>query len=161
MNTPKSPLQEKLRGRPRRILSSAEKEEFNRIIQHEKEAKTETEKFYPGPQMAVGDSEQVQRIKKTLKEGEPDSKTKWDKARLEKEANVLKEWLQKNMVSRAQTLLRPSNNGSQSHDFRKSANQMASREMSAEFQKAAERYKYIMRELGREEEANLEEIRPS
>ena len=64
------------------------------------------------------------------------------------------------MVPKSHIYLRPQKNGVQDFEFRKTANFMASKEMSAEFQKVAERYKFIMRQLGRQEDANLESIRP-
>ena len=57
--------------------------------------------------------------------------------------------------------LMPQKGGVQSMEFRKTSNFMAKKEMSPEFQKVAERYKYVCRELGHIEDANLESIRPA
>ena len=151
---------EKQKYPARRILTSTEKENFEEMVQAEKEVKTETDQFYPGPQMESGDSEQIQRVKRTMKAGEVDSQNRWERQEKEKRANKLKELLQRRMVPKSHIGLRASNNGVQSYEFRKAANSMAGEEMSAAFQRDAIEYKNLMRELGREEEANLESIRP-
>ena len=100
------------------------------------------------------------KIKYVLKQGEPDSLNPQEKARKEKRAETLRAWLQKHMVPRSHIGLRSHQDGVQSLEFQKAVKEMAEKEMSAEFQKAAEEYKNIQRELGRDEMANLEEIRP-
>ena len=78
----------------------------------------------------------------------------------ENRAKALAEWLAKKMVPRKLLGLRLEKDGSQTLEFQKTAKRMSEGEMSAEFQKMAEEYKNLQRELGRDEMANLEEIRP-
>ena len=146
--------------RKRRVMTPTEKQGMEQIVQEEKGDKTETADFYPTEKAILGDSDQVKRLKKELRDGDPGTLNKYEKVQLEERAKKLKAWLQKNMCSQKQVTLRASKDGVQSLDFRKSVSQMARLEMSAEFQEVAKEYKNIMRMLGRPEEANLEEIRP-
>jgi len=102
--------------------------------------------------------ETIERQKRVLAQGQPDSINKHERASLENRNKQDKEWLQKNMVPKSHVMLRPNPMDPQ---YRKAVNEMARRENSPEFQKVAERFKNGMRQLGRFEDANLETIRPS
>ena len=159
MNT----LQEvKRRGRPptRRILTPAENKGMQQEVKDNKQMMTETATTYqPFKSLPIQESK-IKRIEKTLKEGQQDSLNEYDKNELEKEKRELKEWLQKHMVPKTHIGLQPQKGGVQDNEFRKAASFMSNNEMSGEFQLKAERYKYVCRELGHNEDSNLENIRP-
>ena len=150
----------KTQMRTRRILTPTENENFEAQIAQDKADKTEDEKFFPGAQIKPGDDDQIKNIKRTLRNGQPDTINKWEKSALEKRAAELKTYLSSHMVPRTHIGLRESSGGVQDYQFRKAVSSMAKEEMSAQFQEAAQEYKNIMRQLGRPEDANLEEIRP-
>ena len=157
MNT----LEIKKRGRPptRRILTPAENKGINEQLSQHKAMMTETEYNYPSASVPE-EQRKIKTIEKVQAQGQRDSLSEHQKIALEKEKLELKEWLSKHMVPRSHIGLRPQSGGVQNPEFRKTATFMAHGEMSAEFQKVAERYKYVCRELGQDDDSNLEEIRP-
>lgn len=144
----------------RRILTPTETEKFNDAVTQEKEDQRETDFVFPGESRATLPNEQINRIKRTLKDGQAVPLTKAEKLAREKRVALLKEWLQKSMVPKSHVRLRSQAGGVQDPEFRKAVDEMARREMSTEFQTVAQEYKNIMRELDRPEDANLEYIRP-
>jgi hypothetical protein len=101
---------------------------------------------------------QINRIKRLLSEGAPDSPDKYDQQALEKEKVQLEDWLKGKMVPVTGTELRPGPRP----EFRKAVNLMAKNENSTEFHKKAMRWKEIVRQLEPEDPdaENLENIRP-
>ena len=150
-----------LKKKQRRILTPTEKEKFEERLQEDKADRTETESTFPGEVRFPGvEDGQISRIRKTIKEGEPDSLNKYERDKREKRAVFLKSWLIKHMVPKSHVHLRAQSGGVQNPEFRRAVDEMARVEMSPEYQKVASEYKNIMRELGRPEDANLEFIRP-
>ena len=150
------------RGRPRkrRILSITERENLSTMVASDAKDKKETAFEYPSLD-SVTDT-QTPRVKKELANGEVDSLSKSEKIRMESRYKELTEYLVKTMVTKAQTMLRPSKDGVQSYDFRKTAEQMAKVEMNPERNKFAQEWKNLGRELWPDEpeRSNLESIRP-
>lgn len=99
---------------------------------------------------------QIRRLETILRNGAPDSITKGQRTRLEKEAAGLREWLQGQMVPRSHAKI-----GYSHPDFQKTVNHGV-REHSPEFSQKADRFKNIMREIAPDDpnKANLESIRP-
>lgn len=148
--------------RERRILTSTERENFEKVLKENESDKKETDSFYPMDVLVEpGVDAQERRIKSALKKGEPEPLNAYKKQELEKEAKQIGEWLSKNMVPKTGVNQMPSNNGVQNTDFRRAVNLMAKKEMSSEFTTRSSRYKNIMRLLGREEDGNIENLRPS
>ena len=151
------------RGRPRRILTPTEKENFEKLVNESKEDQIETNQFYPGSQIKGKEDDQTKRAKQLLKDGQADSISKYERNKKEERRKQLTEYLSKHMVPRSHVTLRPSKDGVQSYEFRKATNFMAEKEMSVEFVQAAEEFKSISRELYPEDrdQSNLESIRPN
>lgn len=148
--------------RERRILPPQERER----LETELESRLEDRKFKPGSHTwqpgRVNDPREkamIQRIKKTLDNGQPDTLNKSERARLEAEERQLREWLASKMVPRSHTQLRAGPDPA----FRKAVNFMAQNENSSDFVRKAERWKNIRRQLEPDDPnaANLESIRPA
>ena len=150
------------RGRPRRILTPAERENFEKLDREAKEDQIETEQFFPGSEIKGKVDEQTRRARQLLKEGQLDSLSKGERSKKESRRFELTEWLKKNMVPKSHVSLRPSEKGVQSYEFRKACDFMASKEMSMEFAKVAEEWKSLSRELYHDDPymSNTDSIRP-
>ena len=150
-----------LQKKQRRILTPTETASLENAVQQDKEDKIETATTFPGASRFNVEDVQMKRIQKTLADGTPEPLSKAERLIKEKRSDVLREWLSKRMVPKKGVRLRSQSGGVQDPDFRKAVDLMARGEMSPEFQQTAEEYKNIMRELGRSDEANLENIRPN
>jgi hypothetical protein len=101
-------------------------------------------------------SRRIRRYERLLAAGSADSLSPQAKTALEKEARRLKGWLAGQMVPRSHQ-----NIGYNHPDFKKAV-QKGVQEWAPEFQKRAERFKNIMREVAPDDPdaGNLERIRP-
>lgn len=142
----------------RRILTPAETESLQqRVADHEEDISTPSNRNMYNPDRVNDPIERQgnERIKRVLKNGQPDSLNKHQRATLEGNVKRDIEWLQKSMVPKSHVNLRP---GPQEPGFRKAVNEMATKENSPEFQTVAQRAKNGLRQLGRD--SNLELYRP-
>lgn len=103
----------------------------------------------------------AQKIK-ALRDGQPDSISKHERVKMEKEEKELAEWCSKRMVPVEDVQLRPSEKGVSTPDFVRAVNHMSKNEHSPEFMEKANRLKNIRRQLNPDDPmaGNLEHIRP-
>lgn len=168
MNTPKkkghNPALSDIPEVPHRVLREEEKLSLQETLaDHESQRRDEGSRdsatYSPG---TSGAPEQALRAKAMLAHGDRDSIGPGKKIRLEKRAGELEEYLAKNMAPKRDVYLRkdvPEKKESDPH-FDKVKRHMVEVEMSATFVNAANEWKNILRELGRENESNIERIRP-
>lgn len=148
--------------RERRILTSTESAALTKVVSDQKSDGKETDQFYrPDIAQADGTDAQARRAQQTLRRGEPEPLNKHEKQALEDEAGKLKEWFISKMVPRSGVSQRQTVNGVQNYDFGKAVKLVVDVELAPDYQRNAQRYKNIMRMLGREEDGNLESFRPS
>lgn len=150
-------------ARERRILTPAEREGLKqRIAENEEDTQQPQNRNLYIPERLNDPLERatVAREKRVLAEGEPDSLSRAKKIKMERQAKIYKEWLQRSMVPKSHVNLKPSPSDP---SFRMAVNEMAKKENSREFQDVAKRFKNIMRELHPNDPhlSNLETIRPN
>lgn len=141
----------------KRILTPTETQGLKERVEQDT-PQPETEDHFSLP--VSGATLSQKKMKYVLSQGQPGSLSREEKLKKENRVKILTEWLAKRMVPRNLLGLRLEKDGSQTLQFQKTAKKMSEEEMSAGFQKIAEEYKNLQRELGRNEMANLEEIRP-
>lgn len=147
----------------RRILTPAERESMTRrIAEHDEDTKTGGNPNIYIPERSNDKAEQasIDRAKRVLENGEPDSLNRSEKVKMEESNKIDIKWLQERMVPKSHVNCRP---GPDQNDFRRAVNEMATKENSREFQIVAQRVKNRMRELYPNDPhlANLETIRPN
>lgn len=148
--------------RPRRILTPTEIENLRGELAQDVADKTETSTSYPLAQAKTANVEHVRRVKKELAEhGDKDSLTEYERNEKEKKVKELTEWLVRKMLPQSLFSERMQKNGVQNSSFAKSRRHVTEVEMSTEFVQKSEDRKNLLRELGRQEECNLELFRPA
>lgn len=144
---------------PRRILTPTEETAHKERIGEEMNERRETETHYPVGGR-VGITPQALKMQENLKASENEKNLSENQKRdFEKEAKTHKEWLKANMLPRKYLGAKISKDGVMDMQTQKHVNHMAKVEMGSEFVERAQRYKYLVRALGRPKEANLENFR--
>lgn len=157
----------------RRVMPQQERERIAREVKEEqrdmagdfKEVSRAGKKFLmtrPDAGKLRNNQKVIDRKLKALRDGDPGSLSKIEKARLEKRKAELLEKCRKRMVPQEDVRLTPSEKGASNPDFSKAVNFMAKGEHSQDYLRDAHELKNILRRLDPEDPqaGNLERYRP-
>lgn len=107
-----------------------------------------------------GSPEQTRRIQEVLNDTEPDSINRWEKSKLEAKEKELKAFITENLVPARLARVMPGSPVTLDPEFQKAISHMAKVEMDPKFVQVVEAWKNILRQLGREDDADMEFLRP-